>query len=648
MGERIEPCLETGSRRIEKNTLLSRARWATALIMVASPLFAQSGTVLKGGVQQNVNVPSNPQVLSVVSDMYHQLSIMWGNPSASQEAQRTFQADISRFNGWLSDGSSLASRLVPCVQKYQQAYPHVVKQSQYYSQNNSSAFNSEAAVANPLIKAGASCVSGATADQFASNGGKTYNTYQGTPSSSAPAPVYQDQSGAWMPRCETPTSTNCYIWLLNPNGLYSHIYQGGPPNCSKGRAGGYDPSQNPACEPPAAPPPQQPGQPQPQPNPTRDEICDLRHLALYVMQRYGTARPIATYRLANSTSPTYVVFLSGMEPNALGQANTAGAALMSYMNVQALDLYRLAVIDALQDVPRGSNLILVGHSQGGIEAENVVQNLVERWGFRVLEVVTYGAPISVPKQPRTSYLYIRAKDDPLQGLDRVYDLSSDVLTTSPGTGNPLIAPNGGHFIYDKPQSGLDLIRVPRVSTLTTTCWELDLTSLQEFAAPNLFTRIFGAPQSAGPSSTPNNPDKGMFNCFWVSLAQDRAWATGKPFWAQPDQTSMASAAIPPVLQRWYGTPPKDDFQGPTAQAGLDRSRNGQPAQSSEAGIQKALQMAGPGGRGLVFVRDPNSNIGHAFNARNVNGTVHFWDAQIGADGSNEFQAGRQVFFYRTN
>jgi hypothetical protein len=55
--------------------------------------------------------------------------------------------------------------------------------------------------------------------------------------------------GPWTPRCETPKSTNCYIWLLNPNnGLYDHIYQGGPPNCSKGPPGGYDPSQNPACE----------------------------------------------------------------------------------------------------------------------------------------------------------------------------------------------------------------------------------------------------------------------------------------------------------------------------------------------------------------------------------------------------------------
>ena len=47
----------------------------------------------------------------------------------------------------------------------------------------------------------------------------------------------EPKSGSWTPRRETPTSTNCYIWLLNPNGLYSHIYKGGPANCSKGPDG---------------------------------------------------------------------------------------------------------------------------------------------------------------------------------------------------------------------------------------------------------------------------------------------------------------------------------------------------------------------------------------------------------------------------
>jgi hypothetical protein len=125
-----------------------------------------------------------------VNDIYHLLSIMWGN--APPAAQGAFQADISKFNGYVSAGSALAAKLVPCVRQYQQAYPHVVLESQYYNQNNSSAFNSQAAIADPLIKAGANCISVATADQFASNSnGKVYNTYSGRPSPQVLTPTYQ-------------------------------------------------------------------------------------------------------------------------------------------------------------------------------------------------------------------------------------------------------------------------------------------------------------------------------------------------------------------------------------------------------------------------------------------------------------------------
>jgi hypothetical protein len=217
------------TRKLMHNPGLAPVGLTLALLLAVSPLLAQSGPVLQGGVQQTRNSPSDQQVQTTVLDMYHQLSIMWGNQSASQDAQRQFEADLKQFNGYVSARSALAERLAPCVSKYQQAYPHVVQQSRYYTQNNSSAFNSEQAIANPLIKAGASCASAATADEFATNTGKTYNTYQPAPPfPSAPAPVYQAPSGAWLPRCETPKSTNCYLWRLNANGLYDHLYQGSP------------------------------------------------------------------------------------------------------------------------------------------------------------------------------------------------------------------------------------------------------------------------------------------------------------------------------------------------------------------------------------------------------------------------------------
>lgn len=54
--------------------------------------------------------------------------------------------------------------------------------------------------------------------------------------------VVSVQAQNWLPRCGGQVTQNCYWWLLGPNGLYDHIYQGGPPNCEGQNR------FNPACE----------------------------------------------------------------------------------------------------------------------------------------------------------------------------------------------------------------------------------------------------------------------------------------------------------------------------------------------------------------------------------------------------------------
>ena len=74
------------------------------------------------------------------------------------------------------------------AQSYQQALPHVLNQSKYYMQNNSQAYNSEAAIANPLIKAGAACVTRVdSTEQFAHT---TESQAPGTPTPQLPTPLY--------------------------------------------------------------------------------------------------------------------------------------------------------------------------------------------------------------------------------------------------------------------------------------------------------------------------------------------------------------------------------------------------------------------------------------------------------------------------
>ncbi|MDP8982282.1 MAG: hypothetical protein M3O35_17025 [Acidobacteriota bacterium] len=222
----------------------------------------------------------------------------------------------------------------------------------------------------------------------------------------------------------------------------------------------------------------------------RERICHLRHLAALITMRYGTGYPIATYKVANSTSPTYMVVLSGVEWEKPAQATMFGDALISWMNLYMLDSYRAAVMDAMKSLPRGANLIIIGHSQGGLEAQGVAEELARK-GFNVRQVVSYGAPIVANEAPGTNYLHVRAKDEPLQALDQRYVITpGKILLSNRGTGD-LFGPNGSHNNYDKPSSGLDRYSVPQVQTLRTPCYEIDLGSVQQFEAPTLLRRASG-------------------------------------------------------------------------------------------------------------------------------------------------------------
>jgi hypothetical protein len=298
-----------------------------------------------------------------------------------------------------------------------------------------------------------------------------------------------------------------------------------------------------------------------------DKVCDLQRLAGLIMMRYGTGRPIATVKVVNSQRPTYLVLLPGVEQEKPGQATMAGDALIGYYNVAALDAYRLAIMDAVSKLPRGATLILAGHSLGGIEAQNVVQSLAQRYGFKVAQVVSFGAPVMDGGQPGTNYLNVRSLGDPLQALDRRFLLPGDpnLLISKNGIGNPL-GPNGSHNNYDKNSSGLSQHPVPRVSTLTTQCYEIDLTTLQQFAAPDLFSRVTGAgqcpPNAAGPSG-PSGPAK----CSWQPKAPLPAQSAGRDPLDRglllPDENYMKKLAAskclvilvrnssPPAL-RWIG------------------------------------------------------------------------------------------------
>lgn len=110
----------------------------------------------------------------------------------------------------------------------------------------------------------------------------------------------------------------------------------------------------------------------------------------------------------------YVVLIRGIEPSLNPTLNTPWQAVKSSRG--SADSHSRAVAEALRraGVPAGSELMLVGHSQGGITAMNVAA----AGRYRVTHVVTAGSPIA-NKRPAARILAIENRGDLVPDLDAV-------------------------------------------------------------------------------------------------------------------------------------------------------------------------------------------------------------------------------------
>jgi hypothetical protein len=407
--------------------------------------------------------------------------------------------------------------------------------------------------------------------------------------------------------------------------------------------------------------PQQPrrGTPQSQPTPrlsgqveVTERVCNLQTLAVWLFHNYSTDEPIMRVRLANASRPTYLILLSGVSWKP-ATANTLGQAYIAWANVQAMDAYRLAVMDAVAALPKGTDIILAGHSQGGMEAQDIVEGLQNQYGLNVKQVISYGAPVTESSWPGTSYVHVRAPDDPILKIQRRILLSErQYVESNKGTADP-------HRSYATAESGLSLFRVPTVSTLKTPCFELDLRTIERFGAPNLVERVREFYRPLDPRQVqraplnphqPIDPDTPKYNCFWVALAKDREWATGIHVPARCETQPADNDVVDAVLWRRYGGRQLDDGHGPSVADGIARHADGYPVPfSNQRKIERAL--GAPGRRGLVFVYDKTNpdGAGHVVNARNVGGRFEYYDAQSGHDAAFWFHDPNAGFkFYRTN
>ncbi len=117
----------------------------------------------------------------------------------------------------------------------------------------------------------------------------------------------------------------------------------------------------------------------------------------YVRDGYngGTLGPISitqgTLKQGFSSKPVYLVTLSGTEL-VLNQSTEVLTDLFCGFDLD--NAYYWNVVNVIQqNVPRGANIILAGHSLGGMVAQQVAANSTIKARYNVLNTVTFGSPL---------------------------------------------------------------------------------------------------------------------------------------------------------------------------------------------------------------------------------------------------------------
>lgn len=126
----------------------------------------------------------------------------------------------------------------------------------------------------------------------------------------------------------------------------------------------------------------------------------------------------AIVKISNNP-PRFVVLLRGIDGVSASHSQDMMGAARDFLSGRGL--YTQRVREAIErTVPKGSQLILAGHSQGGIVANRLVPHL--RSAYTVSHVISAGSPVDhIDTYAGTKYVSIVEKQDPVTGLDSAYD-----------------------------------------------------------------------------------------------------------------------------------------------------------------------------------------------------------------------------------
>ena len=122
-----------------------------------------------------------------------------------------------------------------------------------------------------------------------------------------------------------------------------------------------------------------------------NQICEI----CYQGYNGGTQGPIIVIRgflkKGNSSKEVYLVTLSGTE---LVENQSTGYLTDLLVGFNQNNAYLRNVVSVIKtNIPAGSNLILSGHSLGGMVAQQVAANSEIKAKYNVLNTVTFGSPL---------------------------------------------------------------------------------------------------------------------------------------------------------------------------------------------------------------------------------------------------------------
>ena len=96
----------------------------------------------------------------------------------------------------------------------------------------------------------------------------------------------------------------------------------------------------------------------------------------------------------------------------------------------------------LNQIPRGANIIVAGHSLGGMDGENLIANSAIQFYYHPVELITYGSPITQPPVAGVKYVRYSSPNDivRLTALGSwISNPSQWIYVNNPGQ-NPELAP----------------------------------------------------------------------------------------------------------------------------------------------------------------------------------------------------------------